>query len=41
MLENGTSSPAALAEIVNGTPLIEVSVCRDNRGSDYINVRVK
>lgn len=41
MLENGTSSPAALAEIVNGTPLIEVSVCRGNRGGDYINVRVK
>ena len=41
MLENGTSSPAALDEIVNGTPLIEVSVCRGNRGRDYINVRVK
>ena len=40
-MENGTSSPAALAEIVNGTPLIEVSVCRGNRGGDYINVRVQ
>lgn len=40
MLENGQSSPTALAEIVNGTPLIEVSICRSNRG-DYVNATVR
>jgi hypothetical protein len=40
MLENGQSSHAALVEIVNGTPLIEVSICRSNRG-DFINVTLK
>jgi hypothetical protein len=40
LLENGRSSPGVLAEIVNGTPLVEVQVCRGNRG-DYVDVLVK
>jgi hypothetical protein len=40
LLENGQSSPGVLAEIVNGTPLVEVQVCRGNR-CDYINILVK
>jgi hypothetical protein len=40
MLENGQSAPGVLADIVNGTPLVEVQVCRGNRG-DYINVFVR
>ena len=40
MLENGQSMPGVLAEIVNGTPLVEVQICRGGRG-DFINVFVK
>jgi hypothetical protein len=40
MLEKGDSSPEALNEIINRTPLIMVSVCRSNRG-DYVSVIVK
>jgi hypothetical protein len=40
MLEHGQSSRAVLAEIVNGTPLIEVTVCQGG-GSAYINVTLK
>lgn len=37
MLENGQSSEAAIDAVVNGTPLVEVMICRGNRG-DFINV---
>jgi hypothetical protein len=40
MLENGSSTRQALFEIVNGTPLVVVTICQDHRG-DYINVIVK
>ena len=40
MIENGQSAPGAIAEVVNGTPLVEVIVCRGSQG-DYINVIVK
>lgn len=40
MLRNGQSSRSALAEIVNGTPLIEVRICESNRG-EYVNVTIK
>jgi hypothetical protein len=40
MLEKGQSTPGVLAEIVNGTPLVEVQICRGSRG-DYITVFVK
>jgi hypothetical protein len=40
MLEKGQSAPGVLADIVNGTPLVEVQVCRSNRG-DYITVFVR
>jgi hypothetical protein len=40
MLEKGQSAPGVLAEIINGTPLVEVQICRGSRG-DYINVFVK
>lgn len=39
MLAGGSSSPGVLAEIVNGTPLIEVQICRGGRG-DYVIVTI-
>lgn len=40
MLRNGQSSGSALAEIVNGTPLIDVRVCDGDRG-EYVNVSIR
>lgn len=37
MLENGQSSPGALVEIVNGTPLVLVGICQGD-GLDFVNV---
>ncbi len=39
MLATGDSSPSVLADIINGTPLILVRVCRSARG-DYVIVSV-
>lgn len=41
MLERGSSSRSALNTIVNGTPLVQVSVFRDDRGRDYVTVTVQ
>jgi hypothetical protein len=40
MLANGQSTPGAIAEVVNGTPLVEVIVCRGSQG-DFINVIIR
>ena len=40
MLENGQSTPGAIAEVVNGTPLVEVIVCKGPRG-DFVNVIIR
>ena len=42
MLERGSSRRSALNAIVNGTPLVQVSIFRDDRtGRDYVSVSVK
>ncbi len=42
MLERGSSTRGALNSIVNGTPLVQVSIFRDERsGRDYVTVTVK
>jgi hypothetical protein len=38
MLQNGQSTPGALAAIVNGSPLVEVQICFGPGGRDFINV---
>lgn len=40
LLSRGTSSPGALARIVNGTPTILVKIYRTDSGDDYINVTI-
>ncbi len=40
LLSRGTSSPGALARIVNGTPTILVKIYRTDSGEDYINVTI-
>ena len=39
MLERGRASPGALAAIVNGTPVVRVSIYRDS-GGHYVRVEV-
>lgn len=39
LLESGRSSPDTLNEIVNGTPLVLVNLCKGNRG-DYVNATI-
>ena len=42
MLERGASTRGALNAIVNGTPLVQVSILRDERsGRDYVTVTVR
>ena len=42
MLNNGESSRSAINDIVNGTPRVTVTICRDTkRGGDYVNVDVQ
>jgi len=40
LLSRGTSNPAALRAIVNGTPTVTVSIYRSAAGRDYVNVLV-
>jgi DnaJ-domain-containing protein 1 len=40
MLNAGTSNPAALRAIVNGTPIVRVSIHRSASGRDFVNVEV-
>ncbi len=39
LLERGRSAPAALREVINGTPIIEVEICRGPSGT-FVNVLV-
>jgi hypothetical protein len=39
LLQNGRSAPDAINDIINGTPLILVNVCRGN-GGDYVDATV-
>ena len=42
MLNNGESTRQAINDIVNGTPLVTVTICRDSKhGGDYVNVDVQ
>ena len=40
MLQNGRISRAALNEIVNGEPLVKVSIWNNGYGRDYVEVNV-
>ena len=40
LLSRGSSNPAALRAIVNGTPTVTVSIYRSAAGRDYVNVLV-
>jgi hypothetical protein len=40
LLNRGTSRPAALRAIINGTPTVTVSIYRNDAGRDYVNVVV-
>ena len=40
LLARGESSRTAIDQIVNGTPLVEVTICRGNTG-DFVTVVVK
>lgn len=40
LLQNGRSTPGAIAEIVNGTPMVLVQVCRSASGSEYVTVSI-
>jgi len=41
LLNRGTSNPAALRSIVNGTPTVTVSIYENDAGRVYVNVVVK
>ncbi len=38
MLERGRSTRAVINAIVNGTPLVSVSIWRSEAGSEYVTV---
>lgn len=40
LLESGRSAPSALREVINGTPIIEVEICKGPSGT-FVNVVVR
>jgi len=40
MINSGTSEPTAIRSIVNGTPMVRVSIFRAAPGRDFVNVEV-
>jgi DnaJ-domain-containing protein 1 len=40
MINSGTSEPTAIRSIVNGTPMVRVSIFRTAPGRDFVNVEV-